>query len=290
MNHSMSTTSDRDITLTVLKVTLKMVRRKRMCDSSTQTEAAIKTGVPIVLLNRHSLASGKEHALSHDYSSSITIRNPSMVSAQTKPGISKPPKSYRFFAKPITNNEKFNSTLADLADESTERTPKKKVRFIRPGPLSYKNRILNSMYNNENLIRPPTMSEPQIELSLNNDQDLATIIEQAESTQLVGDLEQAFNVGEIIVEPMESVAETQQMTIKSDSAQVGTKESSAIIRSASKALPNECSMNEANDKNEKSRDNSDRSKEGNTSQKQDGKTILIRANFVHIYNHFYNGN
>lgn len=101
-----------------------MPRRQRPCkkspqltDCSTQTDSTIENQPRRSSLSKLTILN--EHKESVDSSEFISIENPSLPIAPRKSGtISKPPSSYNVFVKPITNNEKANSTLADVSNNT----------------------------------------------------------------------------------------------------------------------------------------------------------------------------
>lgn len=267
---------------------IKMVRRnKKTVNCSTQTDF-----VPIVALERLNVQTLRKSEAIGEYTDyNITIRNPSLMNVPPKPAISKPPKNYTTFVKPITNNEKANSTLADL-DTSISDVPTKKVRFLKPGPMTYKKRIMESI---SNMRIPVAMSEGQTEpcapeeLNL----DLDTIMEQAEVTQFMEDIDNE----DLVETEMETVAIGDEL--RSDVENTNSRASEDLNTSVSGnvASPNQRESalnpslrrsNEENDSRNNKHSENEKPKNQERSFKLDGgKTILIRANFVNIYNHFY---
>lgn len=266
---------------------IKMVRRhKKTVNSSTQTDF-----VPIVALERLNVQTLRKSETTGEYTDyNITIRNPSLMNVPPKPAISKPPKNYTTFVKPITNNEKANSTLADL-DVSISDVPTKKVRFLKPGPMTYKKRIMESI---SNMRIPVAMSEIQTEPSAPEELnlDLDTIMEQAEVTQFMEDID---NEDLLVETEMETVAIGDELRSDVDNTNTRASEDSSVSGNVVSPNQRESALNpslrrsnEQNDSTNNKQSKNEKPKNQERSFKLDGgKTILIRANFVNIYNHFY---
>lgn len=266
---------------------IKMVRRhKKTVNCSTQTDF-----VPIVALERLNVQTLRKSETTGEYTDyNITIRNPSLMNVPPKPAISKPPKNYTTFVKPITNNEKANSTLADL-DVSISDVPTKKVRFLKPGPMTYKKRIMESI---SNMRIPVAMSEIQTEPSAPEELnlDLDTIMEQAEVTQFMEDID---NEDLLVETEMETVAIGDELRSDVDNTNTRASEDSSVSGNVVSPNQRESALNpslrrsnEQNDSTNNKQSKNEKPKNQERSFKLDGgKTILIRANFVNIYNHFY---
>lgn len=265
---------------------INMVRRhKKAVTCSTQTDF-----VPIVTLERLNVQNlRKSETVGECTDYNITIRNPSLMNVPPKPAISKPPKNYTTFVKPITNNEKANSTLADL-DTSISDVPTKKVRFLKPGPMTYKKRIMESI---SNMRIPVSMSEvqtepcPPEELNL----DLDTIVEQAEVTQFMEDIDSEDLLAETEMETVAIEKERRSNVDNINSEDLNTSNSRNALspnQRESALNPSLRKSNEENDsRNNKQSENKKPENQERSFKLDGGKTILIRANFVNIYNHFY---
>jgi len=265
---------------------MQKINHKKTVNCSTQTDF-----VPIVALERLNVQTLRKSETTGEYTDyNITIRNPSLMNVPPKPAISKPPKNYTTFVRPITNNEKANSTLADL-DVSISDVPTKKVRFLKPGPMTYKKRIMESI---SNMRIPVAMSEIQTEPSAPEELnlDLDTIIEQAEVTQFMEDID---NEDLLVETEMETVAIGDELRSDVDNTNTRASEDSSVSGNVVSPNQRESALNpslrrsnEQNDSTNNKQSKNEKPKNQERSFKLDGgKTILIRANFVNIYNHFY---
>lgn len=224
-------------------------RKKATRESATQTEGPFTD--PIVVLNRLSSSTLQRQA-NQSESCSISIRNPSIISRAAQQPVSRAPRNYRFFARPITNNQRANSTQVDQ-DVDRSAAPKKRVRFNRPGPLCSKRPREEVPITRSEV--SDSESPPADFLHLNLD----TVIEQTE-------LEELTQFAEVVIEHSRHREEKKESCLRS-------------LEEAPQDAPPEGS--------------SGRKPSGDSSQEHEwgakGKNVLIRADIVHIYNHFYNG-
>ncbi|KAL1489272.1 hypothetical protein ABEB36_014202 [Hypothenemus hampei] len=221
--------------------------RKRKISCHTQTDS--QSSIPIVDLENIDMTPPKDTS-----TSSITIQNPSLMTGQAKVDISKAPKSYGVFSKPITNNQRANSTLTN--------SPKRKVHFSKPSPFCYKKRLL------ENYMRiPQAMSTPEeISGSGSGNIDLGTTGQKAENLE-----ESLLGMTDIIIEPL---VEPPINSHEEDGDQA-LVESDLKTQSTSKCE----NFEEEQAKEEKPNRGRDNQNQSSNKEGSNGKTILIRANF-----------
>ncbi|KAG5875737.1 hypothetical protein JTB14_010725 [Gonioctena quinquepunctata] len=203
-------------------------KRKLTIECATQTQPLWGSWFPSIILERldnfgEPKRPGTESILP-DGNRELSVQN-SPISIQPRPShISKAPTSYRYFVKPITNNEKANSTL-DNSTRACVGNKKQNINIIRrrksvsnwrrtnikPGPLSYKLRVLQDFGEDMNvpvMLSKPSTSRVERRPSLNLD----TISEKSEDNLPITDLE--FNVN------VESERESNQVI--SGSQEVGS--------------------------------------------------------------------
>ncbi|VEN34714.1 unnamed protein product [Callosobruchus maculatus] len=128
-----------------------------------------------------------------------------IVTVHDKPvRLSKLPSSYRLFVKPITNNDKANSTL--LIDAEEEMLVHN-LAFVKPGPMCYKKRISEKL--SRSMTVPRVRQEPE---EVEDRNGLEPLLENPLETASTPDmLELNLNVSSIgsIVEYNERSTQTQ---------------------------------------------------------------------------------
>lgn len=137
--------------------------------------------------------------------------SPSITVTKSK-NIVRAPQSYKVFAKSITNNEKANSTLVTSAELEcnfeNSRQPaskrrnnhSKRVRF-KPGPLSYKRRLLQHQeILDDDDMNVPIMLNERSPLLDRNSRNLETIIERIDEKSQTPQAEVNFDIHSIELE------------------------------------------------------------------------------------------
>lgn len=284
-------------------------------ESSTQTEVFkewLRTEVVLEKLSQskiRSLTEDNRHQTDQETTDHLTIQNPSLLNIPKRPSsISKPPGSYRIFARPITNNERANSTLVnDIVDEcqlntqsppTTRSNQNKKVRFVKPGPLSYKQRVLKEL--NEDMNVPVMLSEqPEVNVDRHNSLNLDTILEQInENSTATPEFDINFDMNSFNLEPRDMAVQTgvSISNINDAMIEITSKSGEADNPQQEKTQPKTIQMNfrgitttitsrstsQNDNESSSSGDDAEENLPNNT------KHIKIKAHTVHIHNHFYN--
>lgn len=303
---------------------MKSKRRKvKTRESCTQTEVfkdwpvSKETRVVLEKLSQSKIRSVKTSNKRHvnqEASDHLSVQNPSLLPVLNRPSsISKPPGSYRIFVKPITNNERANSTLVnDTAEDYQQQqqvltgrcNQNKKVRFVKPGPLSYKQRVLKELKEDMNV--PIMLSEqPELNEEGRNSLNLDTILEQInENGTATPELDLNFDMNSFNLEPHNMAVQTgvsiniSPSNVNNDDGVVEDRSKSEETDNPSqeKAQPKTIRMDfrgitttitsrstSQNFNGSSSSDNDDA--EG---LPKDTKYVKIKAHTVHIHNHFYN--
>lgn len=250
---------------------------------------------------------------------SLRFGNTKEISSLVHPGMNKSlglsrlPSTYSHFAKSITNNEKANSTLADISNNGDRGSLREDnqgvdvlnecIVFTKPGPKSYKEKLLQRCID---LQRPVALNANQSEHAEGNSRLLQTILEcPTETTPRHDEIE--VNVSEISLncdiqtedinletealrQLLDNVDDNRNMRTPSEvpsnvenrefpktrTVQIGCEGFTATI-AASKSQQHDTPHQASPEHNGSGEDSSAEQK----------KYIKIHAHTVHIHNHFY---
>lgn len=161
---------------------MKNIKKKIVKTIGTQTDLDSRLLIPKVVIQRI------------ETNGNLIVSRTSMnspITTQKAKRIGRAPYNYKQFVKPITNNEKANSTLTSTREWDThpERSfpfpsqikklgrPSKRVRF-KPGPQCYKNKLLRqqALLDNDDMNIPIMLNMP-LQSSDDMPEYLETIIE-----------------------------------------------------------------------------------------------------------------
>ncbi|KAF7281990.1 hypothetical protein GWI33_003777 [Rhynchophorus ferrugineus] len=233
-----------------------MGRPKKKVDNSTQTSQLFK--VPFVLIDRLSSFKNPEDIFTQH--ESVIKKKPIVVS--------KLPRCYNKFADKMTKNIQANSTPVH-----TER--------VKPGPLCYKKKLL---WKRPDLVRSLVRNKTCEEKMVDEENQLDPILEPINTTLISNvQLETDEMVVESISEPVliHEGPSTNYRHLAQDSLNNQDNKKCTNITTASSIFSNKL--------DDKPENMSQKNQKGHSNiQAPRQKSILIKTNTVHIYNHFYN--
>lgn len=214
--------------------------------------------------------------------------------ANIRQSLSRLPSNYSNFVRPINNNEVANSTVVNVTqnDEDPtiftfkgENTDLDTARFIKPGPRSYKLKMLKKL---ETLRAPVGLSTPRY-----SEEDYLSIVPEAPDDNIKTSALQEVRVVVHEVLSRSNCVHTDDVLLAEDIDSIHeNQDSNAAAEYKGRANSTEgediedCNVNE--DQQENNGSNSGNSKgDCNTEDSQNAKYIKISAHTVHIHNHFY---
>ncbi|XP_030766816.1 uncharacterized protein LOC115890658 [Sitophilus oryzae] len=255
----------------------KTLLLKKFCNSSTQTEPRKQIAKDDIDCNTR-----------HTEDMEIPVRNSIIIQPKVAT-ISKLPESYNMFVNKLAEKMKANSTLVlDQPNQSiikpndkVEQVISLKRKFVKPGPLCYKKKILNKYNNQESAKDGNSKSGSNVE----------NVLIQKEFTV-------PGNLGNLIADERFS----QNSVINKGDKQTEerrSKETDKKFTRNTSSLHNikithlTCSKSSDSRESQHSERNSDsnHAKEQNYQEYlhfEDEKSFIIKADKIYIYNHFYN--
>lgn len=202
--------------------------------------------------------------------------------------LSRLPSNYSHFVRPINNREVANSTVVNITHEnhsssSTEDKDLEAARYIKPGPKSYKMKMIRKL---QKLRAPVALSTPK-DKEVNCNGPLAALTEVTEGYVTTPVLRETVTV-DIHEIPIHTTAvQTEEERTHSEGGSDGDPNVTVIDLCPTTA--EEQRQSGVSDTSNKfagacSRD----SKEHDEEEPKTSKYIRIHAQTVHIHNHFYN--